>query len=100
MEELDWFEEANVSILAEPTEEAIAKDQSYFYQDYCIGFGTENTMWWLREPVEGSSSQCYLIGNGYREENIYTWEVGVESFGIRPAITVDLTKNCLKTETP
>lgn len=100
MEELEWFEEANVSLLAKPTEGAISKDQSYFYQDYCLGFGTEYTMWWLREPVEGSSSQCYLVGNGYKDENIYTWEVGVESFGIRPAITVDLTKNCFKAETP
>lgn len=100
MEELEWFKEANVSLLAEPTPEAVKKDNATWYRDYCLGFGIENHMWWLREPVEGSSSQCYLVGNGYQAENIYMWEAGVESFGIRPAITVDLTSDCIKTETP
>lgn len=100
MEELEWFEEANISLLAEPTPEAIAKDEAYWYKDYCLEFGVEATMWWLREPVESSSSQCYLVGNGWKEENIYTWETGVESFGIRPVITVDLTKGYVRTEEP
>lgn len=91
MEELEWFEAADVSLLAAPTDAAIEKNETYWYRDYCLGFGVETMMWWLREPVEGSSTQCYLIGNGYHEENIYTWEVGVESFGIRPAMTIDLT---------
>lgn len=90
MDELAWFEEANVSLLAVPTPKAIENNKTYWYQDYCIDYGVENMMWWLREPVENSSSMCYLIGNGYYEENIYTWEVGVESFGIRPAMTIDL----------
>lgn len=100
MDELKWFEEANVSLLAEPTEQAVEQDETYWYRDYCLGFGTQYHMWWLREPVEGSSSQCYLVGNGYQEENIYTWETGVESFGIRPAVTVDLTKDCIRMEMP
>lgn len=91
MEELEWFEAADVSLLAVPTDAAIEKNETYWYRDYCLGFGVETMMWWLREPVEGSSTQCYLVGNGYHEENIYTWEVGVESFGIRPAMTIDLT---------
>ncbi len=93
MDELQWFEEANVSLLAVPTEGAIEKNDTFWYKDYCIDFGVQNTMWWLREPVEDSSCQCYLVGNGYYEKNIYTWEVGVESFGIRPAMTVDLTSD-------
>lgn len=98
LEELAWLEEANVSVLAAPTEEAIANNHTSWYQDYCISYGVDDMMWWLREPVEGTSSQCYLVGNGYHEENIYTWEVGVESFGIRPAMTIDLTSPCIQVQ--
>lgn len=90
LEELAWFKEADVSLMAVPTAGAVANDKSSWYNDYCLGYGVDNTMWWLREPVAESSCMCYLVGNGYYEENIYTWEVGVESFGIRPAMTVSI----------
>ena len=31
-----------------------------------------------------------MVGNGYVEENIFEANVGLEGYGIRPAITVDL----------
>lgn len=90
LEELDWLQEANVSLTAIPTESAIENNQSSWYQSYCVDCGVDAIMWWLREPVDNSTSKCYLVGNGYSEENIVTWEVGVESFGIRPAMVIDL----------
>lgn len=91
MEELEWFKEADVSMLAVPTEDAIAKDGIGWYRDYCLGYNVEHMMWWLREPVETSAAECYLVGNGYREENIFTSVAGAECYGIRPAMTIDLT---------
>lgn len=90
MEELNWFAEADVPMVVAPTAAAVANDKSGWYQNYCLDYGVEATMWWLREPVEESASKCYLVGNGYQNENIFTWEVGVESFGIRPAMTIAL----------
>lgn len=90
LEELQWLQEANVSLTATPTESAIENNQSTWYQSYCVDCGVDAIMWWLREPVDNSTSKCYLVGNGYSEENIVTWEVGVESFGIRPAMVIDL----------
>lgn len=90
MDELAWFTEADMSLMAVPTAGAVANDKSSWYQNYCLDYGVEATMWWLREPVAESASLCYLVGNGYHSENIYTWEVGVESFGIRPAMTIAL----------
>lgn len=98
MDELAWFEEANVSMMATPTESAASNNKTSWYQNYCLDYGVEYMMWWLREPVEETASMCYLVGNGYHEENIYTWEVGVECFGIRPAMTVDLTSECIKVQ--
>lgn len=90
VDELSWFKEADVPMVVAPTAAAVANDRSTWYQNYCLDYGVEATMWWLREPAEESSSMCYLVGNGYQTENIFTWEVGVESFGIRPAMTIAL----------
>lgn len=64
MDELMWFTEADVSLMAVPTVGAVANDKSTWYKDYCLDYGVEATMWWLRKPVE--------------------------SFGIRPAMTIAL----------
>lgn len=98
LDELAWFEAADVSMIAVPTAAAIENNKNSWYNDYCVGYGVDATMWWLREPAEDSASKCYLVGNGYYEENIYTWEVGVESYGIRPAMTIDLTGESIRVE--
>ena len=58
---------------------------------YSLDYGVEAYLWWLRTPVDGTSSKCYLVGNGYTgsAEVIYEENVSLEGYGIRPAITVD-----------
>ena len=90
LEELEWFEDAGMNTLAVPTDAAIEQDGSGWYGVYSLDYGVKEYDWWLREPVDGSSSQCYMVGNGYTENNLFEFSVGLEGFGIRPAITVDL----------
>lgn len=90
--ELKWFEEAGMSVLAKPTEEARIQDATDWYEAYSVDIGMENFYWLLREPVEYSSSKIYCVGDGYTEENMFERQAGVEGFGIRPAITVDVNK--------
>ena len=89
-EELVWFEEAGMSMLAVPTQAAIDNDGSNWYVIDVQEYGVDEYYWWLREPVEGTSSKCYMVSNGYTEEVYRESNVGTEGFGIRPAITVDL----------
>ena len=89
-EELVWFEEAGMSMLAVPTQAAIDNDGSNWYIIDVQEYGIDEYYWWLREPVEGTSSKCYMISNGYTEAVFRESNVGTEGFGIRPAITVDL----------
>lgn len=96
LEELEWLEDAGLPYLAEPTPQAIANNETFWYRDYCTDYHYTATFWWLREPVEDSSSCCYLVDYGKYDGQLIPWEVGVESFGIRPAITVDLTAKCIK----
>lgn len=92
MEELKWFEEAEMTTLARPTEEARQQDATDWYEAYSIDIGMENFYWLLREPVKDSASRIYCVGDGYTEENIFERQAGTEGFGIRPAITVDVDK--------
>lgn len=92
LEELQWFEDAGISKLAVPTQAAVDQDKSNWYLVDRDTYGVETYCWWLREPVEDMASKCYLVGNGYREDNIYMENAGLEGYGVRPAITVDITK--------
>ena len=96
--ELEWLVNAGMPQLAEPTPQAIKKNETFFYRDYCTDYHYTATFWWLREPVPDSSSCCYLVDYGKYDGELIPWEVGVESFGIRPAITVDLTADCIVIE--
>lgn len=97
-DELKWLDDANISYFSIPTDKSIEKNESYYYRDYCLNvYNTKSCHWWLRDPVEDSSCEGYLVchenPNGIQ---YYDAIVSVEEFGIRPAITVDLSSNCIK----
>ncbi len=96
LEELSWFEEAGMSHLAVPTEAAIANDGSGWYEIDLEQYEIDEYYWWTREPVEGTTSQCYMVTSGYTDEKLAEYNVGLEGFGIRPAITIDLEADFFK----
>lgn len=98
MDELEWLKEAGVSLLTTPTDAALEQDKSEWYEVEYSAYNVETYYWWLREPVEGTSSKCYLVGNGYYEQEVYERTVGLEGYGIRPAVTVDLSSDAIKIE--
>lgn len=89
-EELAWFDEAGISKLASPTDAAVEQDQSFWYIVDYDAYGVEYLSWWLREPVAEAGSLCYLVDNGYRDNVVRQENAGLEGFGVRPALTVDL----------
>lgn len=90
LEELSWFDDAGMKKFASPTDAAIEQDQSLWYiLDYNT-YGAECLSWWLREPETEAASLCYLVDNGYTERVIRQENAGLEGFGVRPALTVDL----------
>lgn len=92
-DELQWFEDAGMSLLATPTASALEQDASNWYDIQLTEYKINTYYWWLREPVDETSSQCYMVNNGYSQEPLTNANVGTEGFGIRPAITVDLTSD-------
>ena len=89
-EELSWFEEAGMSVLAKPTAAAVEQDGTKWYKSYSLDVGVDTFAWWLRDPVETASDQCYMVGNGYGEDTVTSNYAALEGFGIRPAITLKI----------
>lgn len=96
-QELVWFEEADVSLVATPTAASLEQDASNWYEVNVSCYGVEDYCWWLRdsEPA-GLACEAYLVGSSYSGCTIYTETVGLEGYGIRPAITIDLTAECFE----
>ena len=99
-DELNWLDNAGVSRLSVPTNEAIDKNTCYDYKDISLDYyKTDASIYWLRDPVDGSSSKCYMVGHGaipQVPDNIFDAIACCDGYGIRPAMTVDLTSDCIK----
>ncbi len=94
--ELAWFEEANVSLLAIPTEAALQQDDSNWCEVNVSTYGIEDYCWWLRDcNPEGLSCEAYLVGSSYSGCEVQSENVGLEGYGIRPAMTIDLSTECI-----
>lgn len=94
MEQFELFEEAGISVYAKPTQAAIDNNESNWYLNELDAYNIKEFYWWLREPVSEWSSKCYMVSNGYYDDVILldNNNVGLEGFGIRPAVTVDIDK--------
>lgn len=90
VDELTWFDEGGMSKLASPTQAAIQQDQSCWYKVDYEAYGVKHLSWWLREPETKSACRCYLVNNGYTQDVTRQENAGLEGYGVRPALTVDL----------
>ena len=92
-EELSWLMEADVSIRAKPTAQAIEQDQTAWYNMWSLELGVDAYYWWLREPVPDMASNCYVVDNGYTARVLRDdKEAGLEGIGVRPVVKVDTRK--------
>ncbi len=91
-EELVWFEEADVKMLAIPTQAAIEQDKADWYENYYSDvIGVDDYDWWLRDTAaDAKACEAYIVTNSYEGNEIRLRSVGLEGYGIRPAITVSL----------
>lgn len=98
--ELKWFEEADVSLPAKPTEAALEQDASNWYEVYVSGYNVEDHFWWLRDHAESgedaSPYKVYLVSFSYTDNEVISEGVDGEGFGVRPAMTIDLSTECIE----
>lgn len=95
--EVEWLYEADVSLYTKPTEAAVAQDSSKWYAVNIDAYDIEDHYWWLRDAVPDTACECYYINISYSDKKIVSGNVGLEGYGIRPAMTLDLTSETVKT---
>lgn len=91
-DEIQWLYDADVSIYAEPTQAAVEQDSAGWYKTNKSVYGTDDHFWWLRDADSSDSCKVHLVNISYiTDERINSKNAGLEGYGIRPAMTIDLT---------
>lgn len=89
--ELEWLYDSDVSVYAEPTPGALEQDTSGWYGIYLDGYGTKDFFWWLRDADSTCACRSHIVNISCMDNIVDTQYVGLEGYGIRPAVTIDLT---------
>lgn len=90
-DEMQWLYDADVSIFARPTPEALEQDSTGWYAMYLDACGTDEYLWWLRDADGSNACKSLIVNNSSMDSVISAQCVGLEGFGIRPAMTIDLS---------
>lgn len=90
-DELEWLYGADVSVFAKPTAEAVEQDTSGWYSMYLDTIGSTEFLWWLRDADSTNACKSHIVNISSMDDVTSTQYVGLEGYGIRPAMTVDLT---------
>lgn len=93
-DELELLRIAGISIYAKPTEACMANDLNVEgYSSFLSNYQIEEYYWWLRDNPGEAVNRAFAVTTPLEEDlEIYAYSVGVYTYGIRPAICVDLTK--------
>lgn len=91
-DEIELLYRADVSKYAIPTATAAQQDTSRWYELNQNDYGIMDHYWWLRDANTDTASECYIINNSYSSIDMFTASAGLEGYGIRPVMTIDLTK--------
>ena len=89
--ELEWLYDADVSIYAKPTPEALEQDEANWYEMYLDGAGTTEFFWWLRDADSADACRVMLVNISTMDSISSPQSAGLEGYGVRPAMTIDLT---------
>lgn len=95
--ELKWLYEADVSVYAKPTAAAVEQDKSNWYKVDCENYNVEDFFWWLRDANSETACECLCANISYYEDKpTISYYAGLEGFGVRPAMTIDLSADILE----
>ncbi len=95
-EELALLETADVSRYSVPTEQAVALDTSRWYTLHMSDYGVDDHYWWLRDSDGSTASGVNVVTFSYAGGNVLSQPAGLEGYGIRPVITVDLSSESIE----
>lgn len=97
-EELTLLEEADISRFATPTDKARELDTSKWYELQINEYGANDHSWWLRDADGITGSGVNVVTFSYEGGNVLSQPAGLEGYGVRPVMTIDLTSDYIKTK--
>ncbi len=95
-DEIQWLYEADVSIYAKPTQAAVDNDKSQWYTVNISAYNVDDHYWWLRDANPDTSCEVYYVNISYSDQMTASDSAGLEGYGVRPALTLDLTSDIVK----
>lgn len=95
-EELYLLDAADVGTYAVPTDGAAKQDQSRWYELNVNDYSIRDHYWWLRDPDTETGSQVYLVNISYAGDKVISQSAGLEGYGVRPVMRIDLTSDCVE----
>lgn len=95
VDEIEWIKEANISVYGLATDAARDKDETHNVSDYQDSY--QSFWYWTRDPAPETVEKGILVGT-LRDDDLFsnTSTVGAACYGIRPAVTVDLSDDIFK----
>ena len=90
-EEMKWLNAADVSKYAIPTQQAKELDTSRWYELHISDYGVNDHYWWLRDADGTTASGVNVVSFSYAGGNIISQPAGLEGYGIRPVMTLDIS---------
>lgn len=90
-DELSWFDEAGMQILATPTESCFEQDGANYFSIFSESIGVDEFYWWLRTPDDVDTNCSVKIVRNTLTDPITTSAIAsCSGYGIRPAICVKI----------
>lgn len=95
-DEIQWLYDADVSVYAKPTQAAVDNDKSQWYTVNISAYNVDDHYWWLRDANPDNTCEVFYINISYSDQMTASDSAGLEGYGVRPALTLDLTSDIVK----
>ena len=91
-QELDLLNNADIHIYAKPSQTCLEYDENIgYYEDLRETYSSDYFYWWLRDSSGEQACEAYLVTTDYDYDEVFiSTPVGGYSFGVRPAIKVNI----------
>lgn len=95
-DEIQWLYDADVSVYAKPTQAAVDNDKSQWYTVNISTYNVDDHYWWLRDANPDNTCEVFYINISYSDQMTASDSADLEGYGVRPALTLDLTSDIVK----
>lgn len=96
-DELGLLKEAGMHIYAAPSDACKEFEDQSPFTSFLANYGGKTYRWWLRDNPDTDPNRAYFAESDWKPDTAFGDEsVGACNYGVRPVVTIDLTKDVLQ----